>query len=142
MITKPNCYYKQSAVIPYKESKGKIEILLITSRSKKNWIIPKGIVEIGMSPDESASKEAYEEAGVKGLVGSTLIGIYDYEKWGGTCKVKVFPMLVEETLTKWPESDFRTRKWFPIKKAIKSVKKEKLSKILTEFKENYNLLKI
>lgn len=142
MKTRPEWYYKQSAVIPYRKKEGKIDILLITSRNKGNWIIPKGIIEIGMNAEDSAAKEAMEEAGVVGLVGSELVGRYDYKKWGGTCRVKVFPLLVKKELDKWPEKEMRTRQWFSLKKAIKNVKKKDLVKILTEFKENFDSYKL
>ena len=142
MKTRPEWYYKQSAVIPYRKKEGKIEVLLITSRNKGNWIIPKGIIEIGMTPEESAAKEAMEEAGVVGLTGSALVGKYDYEKWGGTCRVKVFPLLVKMLLDKWPEKEMRTRSWFSLKKAVKKVKKKDLVKILTEFENNFDNYKI
>ena len=56
--------FSQSAVIPYRISKKGLEILLITSLKKKNWIVPKGYIEFNLTPFESAKKEAYEEAGV------------------------------------------------------------------------------
>ncbi|NET56922.1 MAG: NUDIX hydrolase [Symploca sp. SIO2E6] len=78
-------YIKQSGVIPYRLREGITEVLLITSINSKRWIIPKGLVEPGMTPQDSAAKEAWEEAGVIGEVLPTLMGTYDYRKWGGIC---------------------------------------------------------
>ena len=110
-------HFEQSAVIPFRMNKNIPEILLITSQSGKRWIIPKGFVEPNLSPAESAVKEAYEEAGVKGTVYSKRLGSYDYEKWGGICSVVVFPMKVEQELQNWPERMWRERKWVTIKQA-------------------------
>ena len=60
--------YNQSGVVPFKRSKDGLQVLLITSRSGKRWVIPKGIVESEFSPQESAQKEAYEEAGITGKI--------------------------------------------------------------------------
>ncbi len=137
MQNKPEWYYKQSAVIPYRKNGNDYEVLLITSRNKQNWILPKGIIELGMTPEDSAAKEAMEEAGVAGFVLNELIGEYDFEKWGGTCKVKVFPMKVKKVFDNWPEADIRSRRWFTIEKAMQKVNKNDLTKILKNFRDNY-----
>jgi 8-oxo-dGTP pyrophosphatase MutT (NUDIX family) len=67
--------YKQSGVIPYRKKQGKIEVMLITSRNKGRWIIPKGVIEPDLNPRASAAKEAFEEAGVQGDVHSKLLGL-------------------------------------------------------------------
>ncbi|MBM4171660.1 MAG: NUDIX hydrolase [Ignavibacteria bacterium] len=121
--------YSQSAVIPYKFINGTLQILLIKSRSGK-WIIPKGIIEDGLTPQESARREAIEEAGVNGKVSDKLFGEYQYEKWGGICIVKIFAMNVEEEYEIWQEDYFRIRKWFLIDKAITKVSERKISEIL------------
>ena len=41
----PEHFYTQSAVIPYRERNGAIEVLMITSRKRKRWVIPKGVRE-------------------------------------------------------------------------------------------------
>lgn len=103
--------YNQSGVIPIRFREGNLEVLLITSRRKKHWVIPKGIIEGELSPQESALEEAYEEAGIRGTVDPNPVGRYRYEKWGGTCTVEVFLMQVVEELATWPEDYFRERKW-------------------------------
>ena len=50
MNQEPTAYLEQSAVIPYRSREGQLEILLITSRNSKRWIIPKGIIEPNMTP--------------------------------------------------------------------------------------------
>ena len=56
-MMKPDYWYKQSAVIPYRKRDGKTKILLITSRSKNKWIIPKGIIEPERSEERRVGKE-------------------------------------------------------------------------------------
>lgn len=115
MLDKPDYYYSQSAVLPIKKEKGKYFILLVTSRSKNKWVIPKGIIENNLTGRESAEKEAFEEAGIEGKSNKKSLGSYEYTKWGGKCKVKVFPLVVKSELEEWPEMHLRKRKWFSIK---------------------------
>ncbi len=129
MQERPNYYYHQSAVIPYQIDHGKIQILMITSRRKKRWVIPKGIIEPDLSPAESAAKEAFEEAGLNGQVSTLPIGTYEYEKWGGICSVQVFTMRVEKMWDEW-EENFRDREWVSLDTAISRVNEERLKQIL------------
>jgi phosphohistidine phosphatase len=121
--------FDQSGVIPFREHKSKIEILLVTTRKGK-WTIPKGIIEDNHTPQESALKESVEEAGVWGRVDEKRIGTFEYKKWGGTCNVKVYKMEVTKIFTKWEEDHFRERLWIPLEKVAKVLKKEKLSKLI------------
>lgn len=109
---RPAYYYQQSSVIPYRIEQGKVEILLVSSSKKKHWVVPKGIHEPGLTATASAEKEAYEEAGVEGLVDNEPIGHYEYEKWEGVCQVVVFPMQVQRVINEsdWEEAH-RGRLW-------------------------------
>jgi 8-oxo-dGTP pyrophosphatase MutT (NUDIX family) len=125
--------YNQSGVIPYIYKKNKLKILLITSLSKKNWIIPKGLVEENMSAQESALKEAFEEAGISGQIETDPIGNYSYEKWGGVCKVKVYPCLVKKVYDEWPEQNIRQRSWYFAQSAWDNIQNVELKKIVEKF---------
>jgi phosphohistidine phosphatase len=137
MREKPEYYYNQSGVIPFRIVNGKVEILLITSRRKKHWVIPKGIIEMKLDPKESAIKEAHEEAGIKGTLIPSSSGKYSYTKWGGICNVEVYLMEVTEILDNWPESH-RERKWFSITKAGKVLKNSELGQMLQTIPEEIN----
>ena len=41
-----------------------MEVLLVTTRQTRRWIIPKGWPIKGLKPPKSAAREAYEEAGI------------------------------------------------------------------------------
>ena len=125
-----NYIYKQSGVIPFKIEEGILKVLVITSRRTKQWIFPKGIVELNMSPQESAEEEAFEEAGVSGKVFNKELGSYTVKKWGGECTVTLYPMKVTKEIDNWPESFMRKRKWFSINEACKNIAKEEIVNIL------------
>jgi len=134
--------YNQSGVVPFRLEKGKAQILLVTSRSGKRWVIPKGIIELDLSPKESAQKEAHEEAGVSGKICRKAVGTYTYNKWGGTCTVKVFLLKVEKILEDWPESYFRTREWMSVEEAVKRVDEAKLKEIIKDLSLSLSIEKI
>ncbi|UXN74919.1 hypothetical protein N8D56_08005 [Devosia sp. A8/3-2] len=52
------------------------EILLVTSRTSRHWLLPKGWLVRGKSAMESAEIEAFEEAGVQGKIRNQPIGTF------------------------------------------------------------------
>jgi 8-oxo-dGTP pyrophosphatase MutT (NUDIX family) len=126
----PAWFYHQSAVIPYRLRNDGPEVLLITSRRQKRWVIPKGVIEPALSPAASAVQEAWEEAGLAGLVSPEPVGRYSYQKWGGTCHVEVFLLRVEKVLDDWPEAPFRQRRWLPPAAAADLVEEQKLKQLI------------
>jgi len=131
----PDWIYKQSAALPYRGQGDNLEVLLITSRGGHRWLPPKGIVEPGMTAPESAAKEAFEEAGVRGEISERSLGRYMQRKWGGICEIEVFPMTVTDELSDWPEADIRRREWLAIPQAVKRVEDETLRKIIRRLPE-------
>lgn len=92
MAQVPPEFYRQSGVIAVREGDEEIQVLLITSSKGERWVIPKGVVEPGLSPAESAAKEAWEEAGPRGTLHPEPLGSCRYPNWGGWCSVEVFGM--------------------------------------------------
>ncbi len=129
MRTKPDFFYQQSAVIPFRRRDNNLEILVITSRRKRRWVVPKGVKEPDLSAQDSAAKEALEEAGIEGDVFPASIGSYEYEKWGGTCHVEVYGMEVKKVYEDWLES-FRDRQWVPLEEAVARLGEEDLKAIV------------
>ena len=126
---KQDYYYQQSAVVPVRIQDDRLKILMITSRKGKRWVIPKGIIESDLSPANSAAKEALEEAGILGEVFPEPLGTFFYDKWGGTCSVQVFVMMVTQVHEVWLE-DFRDRVWLDLEGAIDRVREMALQKIM------------
>lgn len=120
---------KQSGVIPFRIRNEKIEVLLITTSSGLNWIIPKGNISNGMSLQDSAVKEAWEEAGVFGWVDNKELGTYKYYKQGKVYEVKMYLLLVRAVSRNYPEANLRKRQWVDVQKAISLVKETSLKSI-------------
>ena len=132
--------YRQSAVIPVKVIEGRLHVLMITTVGGGRWVVPKGIIEDRMSPQESARKEAIEEAGVTGNVRPKPVGEYTYEKWNDTCHVTVYLMLVDEVLDVWPEQQVRRREWVLPEEAARRAREPGLSGMLREIEETVRRL--
>ena len=126
-------FYKRAGVIPYRKMGNALEILLITSRYRGHWIIPKGIIDPGETAIQAACKETYEEAGVEGRADSQIVGQYEYQKWGGTCVVHVFALEVTRIFDSWPEAGVRQRKWATKEEALDAVKEPGLKEIIRNF---------
>ena len=128
---RPAYYYSQSSVIPYRVLDGKLEVLVIASSKKHHLVVPKGIKDPGLSPRESAAKEALEEAGVEGEVAEEALGSYTCEKWGATCTVAVYPMKVTRLIPeeKW-EENHRGRQWVSPEKAVRELKQRELAPLV------------
>ena len=134
MAKSPVYSLEQSAVIPFIIKKGITEIVLITSSSNKNWVIPKGGIERWMTPEKSAAKEALEEAGVIGVVSKTMVAEYEYTKYGAPCHVGVYPLAVSRVLASWEEMKKRDRRIVEVSKAIRLIKNEQKA-VLETFQE-------
>ncbi|MBF2028104.1 MAG: NUDIX hydrolase [Oscillatoriales cyanobacterium C42_A2020_001] len=124
----------QSGVIPYRFTDTAIEVLLVSSSSGKRWVIPKGWIDLGLSSEESAAKEAWEEAGVRGMMITPAIGHYHTRKWGLIYQVEVFLMRVEQEEAIYPEVNVRTRTWVTIETAIALVRKAELKRLLNQIR--------
>ncbi len=112
--------------------------MLVTSRDRRRWIIPKGWPKSGMAPQDTAAEEAYEEAGVIGKITERPIGSYSYEKMlkrGHTalCNVSVFALEVTSQRKKWPEMKERRVEWYRPAKATKFVRERHLRRIIRRF---------
>jgi 8-oxo-dGTP pyrophosphatase MutT (NUDIX family) len=115
--------------------KSRTEVMLVTSLGTRRWIIPKGWPQKGRAPHHSAAREAFEEAGVEGVVHRRSVGSFPYQKRlknGGVvdCEVEVYALRVLRQSKQWPESAERRVKWVSIKEAAETVQEPKLSTII------------
>jgi 8-oxo-dGTP pyrophosphatase MutT (NUDIX family) len=116
-----------------------LEILLVTTRQSKRWIIPKGWPIKGLRPAKSAAREAFEEAGVRGRVGAKSIGLFAHNKsldGNGiqvNCEVRVFPLLVKRQSETWPEIEQRVVQWVAPDKALTLIKDPELKALVAAF---------
>ncbi len=127
---------RQYAAIPVRFSgDGRLEVLLVTSRGSRRWVIPKGWPMRKVAPSAAAAREAYEEAGIEGVIRpGGAVGNYHYAKALGAgempIKVKVFLLWVERQLDSWPEQAERETRWFSPEEAAELVAEPELATLL------------
>jgi len=133
---------RQIAVLPYRADSAAVDapirVLLITSRGRGRWVIPKGGQIAGLSPHASAAREAEEEAGVLGAACPTPIGTYRFRKRRKSgasvlTDVQVFPFAVTEELESWEEQHERERRWFTLAEAAEAVEEDDLRALIRSF---------
>ena len=127
--------YQQAAAIPYRIVGTTLEVLLVTSTSG-NWILPKGNIDAGNTPAQTAEIEALEEAGVVGSAWPAPVGAYDYEKASIRLWVQVFPLKVEQVLEEWAESKRRSRRWASLAEAIRLVAEPGVQTVLQRYADS------
>lgn len=115
-----------------------VEVLLITSRDTGRWVIPKGWPMPGLAPEAAAAQEAWEEAGVDGVINPLCIGRFGYQKCLSVtasvpCAVAVYGLRVASMAKTFPEARERQRKWFSLGEAATLVAEPELAQIIAGF---------
>jgi 8-oxo-dGTP pyrophosphatase MutT (NUDIX family) len=127
----------QYAALPWREKK-KLEVMLVSSRETRRWVIPKGWPMKGRKPHTTAAIEALQEAGLLGKIEKTPLGAFHYQKRlrnGATllCRVDVFPLRVVRQRKTWPEKSQRVAKWFERMEAAQLVQEPELAELIANF---------
>jgi 8-oxo-dGTP pyrophosphatase MutT (NUDIX family) len=130
---------RQVAAIPFRLSQhGDIEIMLVTSRTTKRFIVPKGWPMKGKSGRKAAMIEAQEEAGVLGKTLRQPAGTYSYWKRLANRFVRVdvivFLLEVTEELADWQEAKKRQRAWLAPADAAMLIDEPDLSTLVSTLK--------
>ena len=130
----------QYGALPFRfNAGGNLELLIVTSRGRGRWIIPKGWPIKGFKPHESAAREAFEEAGIRGEVATKAIGSFPYEKIideeGASipCEVLVFSLKVKRQLKSWPEAGERELLWIEPKDIVAMIQEDGLRILMEDF---------
>ena len=105
-------------------------VCLVTSRTGRRWVVPKGGIARGHTPAQAAAAEAWEEAGLLGVIDPTPVGVYSYEKLGRTHAVTVFRLEVTSETDDFPERGFRTRAWLTPAEALGRILEPDLREIV------------
>lgn len=121
---------REVCAVPFRRGAEGVSFCLITSLKRQHWILPKGIIDPGETAEQSALKEAFEEAGLRGRIVGEPLGSYNDAKWGATLDVAVLLMEVESCEDSWPESDQRRRCWASPSEAPELVARPELRQML------------
>ncbi len=134
---------QQIAALVYRRDGGALRFLVITSRGSGRWIIPKGWPQVGRTLAETALREAYEEAGVRGAVWPEPVGDYSYSKTDlppgqlNHFTVAVYAVEFSDQEKNWPERDQRVCEWVSPEEAARRVDEDELRQILRGFGDSH-----
>jgi 8-oxo-dGTP pyrophosphatase MutT (NUDIX family) len=125
----------QYAALPFRIERRQVQILLITSRTTRRWVIPKGWPVRGLTPQEAAALEAAEEAGIAGEIADQPIGSYHYQKrlkgeHATAVQVIVFPFRADAQFDDWKEQHERIFAWFSYRRAATLVAEPGLKRLI------------
>jgi 8-oxo-dGTP pyrophosphatase MutT (NUDIX family) len=128
---------QQVAALPWRFAE-RLEIMLVSSRETRRWIIPKGWPMAGRSAAAAAAIEALEEAGLLGEIAAQPFGHYAYEKnlsrgQSVLCRVDVFQLRVVRQREDWPEKEQRDTRWFSAEEAMSLVSDPGLAELIRQF---------
>ncbi len=108
--------------VVFRGGDGEVEILIVATKGKSRWQLPKGRVEDKEGPLEAAQREVKEEGGVEGEVVCPLDTISYWYRWEG----KRHRKLVDFFLFRYLRGDPREHDWevdeaafFPADQALK-----------------------
>lgn len=129
---------QQFAALPWRRTDAGLEVLLITSRESRRWVIPKGWRKKDEPGPFTAARETLEETGASGVVREAPLGHYRYQKQGKNglpqrVKVAVFALEVVHEHDDWPEKPFRDKLWTTLAEAAALVDEPELQGLIAAF---------
>ncbi|MFH1704324.1 MAG: NUDIX hydrolase [Nitrospirota bacterium] len=113
-----------SGGVIFRKNDDSVEIALVAVKDGKVWCLPKGIINKGEEPDETAIREVSEETGLKGRVIEKLGEInywYYLKEEEAKCRKTVHFYLLEYEGGDISKHDWEVDKaaWFQIDDALK-----------------------
>ncbi len=124
----------QVAALPIRFKDGHPEVMLVTSRETKRWVIPKGGPMKGKKNWAAAAQEAKEEAGIIGKASKRPVGEFHYFKRRAAhfdlCRVEVYYLGFEKQLSAFKEKGQREARWFALEEAAEAVQEPGLTALL------------
>ncbi len=125
---------QQYGALPWRLGRCGIEVLLITSRRRGRWIVPKGWLVKGRSPAQSAAREAFEEAGRHRprLSGAGRLCLHEVRR--GRVRRAVAASPVQPACAghahHWREKEQRQRRWYPAAAAPEIIAEPDLARLV------------
>ncbi|WP_425993840.1 NUDIX hydrolase [Caulobacter sp. DWR1-3-2b1] len=135
---KANDRRRQVAALPWRGDGATLQILLVSSRETKRWVIPKGWPMKDRTDPAAAAQEAYEEAGLDGVIVKQSVGDYEYLKRlksgeARLVRVDVYPFHVTGEHETWPEKGQRVLQWMSPVEAALGVQEPELRDLIARF---------
>ena len=122
----------QAGVIPFRQNSGDMQLCVSFKPRSGTWKVPKGCVEFGDSPSQTALNEALEEAGLHGHLIGGPIGTYSYKKRGSIYQVVMYLMQVTTQDDYWKKKSSRERHWLSPQTALLYLSEHPASPLLEQ----------
>lgn len=115
---------------------GTLRVLLVGSLRNGRWGLPKGHIEADETSRDAAGREAFEEAGVRGIVADEPFGSFTYFKDNSVRRYHVTTHLVDVSsiARSFPEKATRKTRWFTIDEAAAEAGQPGLRMLLESLK--------
>jgi 8-oxo-dGTP pyrophosphatase MutT (NUDIX family) len=128
----------QVAALPWRRTDAGLEVMLITSRETRRWVIPKGWRKKNEPATIAVAREALEETGAGGRVEESPIGQYRYRKLLKSglprlVRVSVYALEVVHEHADWPERSIREKLWIAQGEAADLVEEPQLQALIAAF---------
>ncbi len=128
MNTKPASLKRQisSGGVIFRRLDGAYEVVLVSVREGRYWCLPKGIIDKGETPEQTALREVREESGLTGKIigGLGEITYWYYIKGENTkCRKTVHFFLMEYVSGSTSQHDREVDEavWFPVEEALEKI---------------------
>ncbi len=107
----------QVAAVCYRRRGSAVEFLLVNTNGGNKWTFPKGAPAAAMSHSQAAAREAWEEAGARGMIETRHFHLYLHSKgvfWKppGVQEFVVKAFLMEVEAVGVPMEEMRNPTWF------------------------------
>ncbi len=104
--------------VVYKLEDGQPRYLIETAKNKRaHWVLPKGHIEAGETPEKAAEREVAEETGIRARVVAP-VGVISFRK--ATERVQVEFFLLHDAGEQHPRSpEGRTVRWCSLEEALR-----------------------
>ncbi len=137
---KLECLYERSCgAIVYRHINGDIRFLLIKNKRSAHWGFPKGHIEKGETPQETAEREVLEETGLKIEIVPAFESKSEYTIQNKVEKcVTIYLAKTEQTTTTIQQAEIGDYAWLDYAKALKTLRFDNDRQILEQAYEFLN----
>ncbi|MBO0344658.1 NUDIX hydrolase [Roseibium sp. CAU 1637] len=131
----------QIGALCYRWMDDELQVLLLTTRDTRRWILPKGWPMMKKKGHRTALIEAFEEAGVIGRVTDKqpFDSFQSHKGFGGGLKVDtsvlVYVIEAVEMTENFPEAGEREIRWLSVGEALDLIEEDAAKPILSRFSE-------
>lgn len=125
--------------VVYRKKKDAIEVLICKHSGYHKWVLPKGLIEKGEKPEETAIREVEEETGIRGRVvqeiGEPESYVYTFNGLKVFKKVHYYLMEYDRGSTKSHDFEMEEVEWMDIDEAIARMGFDGAKNVLRRAKE-------